>query len=204
MIPIVSYSKFLAKAHLKYYKSQEDLATLAGKQYFTDYRSELPKEVGSKNSVTLETLYGKKYLDRIKDYKSDACKVSENNANNRVYAYKTGKGNYNYYTILECNNYITDEDTKGPVIVFTPKTAISNQNITVVAKITDNKKVDVYSYQIIKNNTVIKEETNKLYKSPISFTLTEEGTYQIKAEATDEWGNKTIKTSEKYVIDGHH
>ena len=78
------------------------------------------------------------------------------------------------------------------------------KNITVVAKITDNKKVDIYSYQIIKNNTVIKEETNKLYTNPISFTLTEEGTYQIKAEATDEWGNKTIKTSEKYVIDGHH
>ena len=201
MISIVSYSKFLAKAHLKYYKSQENLATSAGKQYFTDYRSELPKEVGSKNSVTLETLYGKKYLDRIKDYKSDVCKASENNANNRVYAYKTGKGNYNYYTILECNNYITDEDTKGPVIVFTPKKAISNKNITVVAKITDNKKVDVYSYQIIKNNTVIKEENNKLYTNPISFTLTEEGTYQIKVEATDEWGNKTIKTSEKYVID---
>ena len=201
MIPVVSYSKFLAKAHLKYYKSQEDLATLAGKQYFTDYRSELPKEVGSKTSVSLETLYGKKYLDRIKDYKSNVCRAGENNANNRVYAYKTGKGNYNYYTILECNGYITDEDTKGPVIVFTPKTAISNQNITVVAKITDNKKVDVYSYQIIKNNTVIKEETNKLYTGPVSFTLTEEGTYQIKVEATDEWGNKTIKTSEKYVID---
>ena len=201
MIPVVSYSKFLAKAHLKYYKSQEDLATLAGKQYFTDYRSELHKEIGTKTSVTLETLYAKKYLERIKDYKSNVCKASENNANNRVYAYKTGKGNYNYYTILECNNYITDEDTKGPVIVFTPKTAISNQNITVVAKITDNKKVDIYSYQIIKNNTVIKEETNKLYTSPISFTLTEEGTYQIKVEATDEWGNKTIKTSEKYVID---
>ena len=201
MIPAVSYSKFLAKAHLKYYKSQEDLATLAGKQYFTDYRSELPKEVGSKTSVTLETLYAKKYLDRIKDYKSNVCKASENNENNRVYAYKTGKGNYNYYTIIECNDYITNKDTKGPVIVFTPKTAISNQNITVVAKITDNKKVDVYSYQIIKNNTVIKEETNKLYTSPISFTLTEEGTYHIKVEATDEWGNKTIKTSEKYIID---
>ena len=101
MIPAVSYSKFLAKAHLKYYKSQEDLATLAGKQYFTDYRSELPKEVGSKTSVTLETLYAKKYLDRIKDYKSNVCKASENNENNRVYAYKTGKGNYNYYTIIE-------------------------------------------------------------------------------------------------------
>ena len=202
MIPVVSYSKFLAKAHLKYYKSQEDLATLAGKQYFTDYRSELHKEIGTKTSVTLETLYAKKYLERIKDYKGKVCRApSGDDANNRVYAYKTGKGDYNYYTILECNGYITSKDTKGPVIVFTPKTAISNQNITVVAKITDNKKVDIYSYQIIKNNTVIKEETNKLYTSPISFTLTEEGTYQIKVEATDEWGNKTIKTSEKYVID---
>ena len=202
MIPIISYSKFLARAHLKYYNSQEDLATIAGKQYFTDYRSALPKEVGSKTSVTLETLYAKKYLERIKDYKGKVCRApSGDDANNRVYSYKTGKGDYNYYTILECNGYITSKDTKEPVIVFTPKKAISNQNITVVAKITDNKKVDVYSYQIIKNNTVIKEETNKLYTGPISFTLTEEGTYQIKVEATDEWGNKTIKTSEKYVID---
>lgn len=60
---VVTYNHFLAKSHLKYYKSQEDLITLAGKQYFTDYRNLLPKEIGTKESVDLATLYAKKYID---------------------------------------------------------------------------------------------------------------------------------------------
>ena len=59
-VGIATTNHFLSSAKEKYYKSQEDLITLAGKQYFTDYRSELPKEIGDKSSVTITTLYAKK------------------------------------------------------------------------------------------------------------------------------------------------
>lgn len=70
-----------------------------------------------------------------------------------------------------------------------------------VMKITDNMKVDSYSYEIVKNGTVVKQVENSKYTSPITITLTGEGTYVIRGHAIDEWGNKTDKASKKYVID---
>ena len=68
-------------------------------------------------------------------------------------------------------------------------------------KITDNMNVDIYSYEVIKDGTVIKTEKDKKYSGPITITLTEEGSYIIKGHAKDDWGNTTDKTSEKYIID---
>ena len=47
-------------------------------------------------------------------------------------------------------------------------------------KITDNMKVDSYSYEIVKNGTVVKQVENSKYTSPITITLTGEGTYVIR------------------------
>ena len=99
-VGVVAVTRFLESSKEKYYRSQEDLITLAGKQYFTDYRSQLPKEVGAKNSVTLETLYAQKYLDRVKDYSGKMCETTTDDTVNRVYAIKTATGNYQYYTIF--------------------------------------------------------------------------------------------------------
>ena len=78
----------------------------------------------------------------------------------KVYAYKVADNIYVYYSIIDCNGYQTDVDTKGPVITFNPNKAITNQNINVVMSIKDNKKVEYYSYQIIKDGTII---TTKKY-----------------------------------------
>ena len=61
-VTVVSVNSLLASSRRKYYQSQENTTVLAGKEYFTDYRSELPKNVGEKEAVTVDTLYTKKYL----------------------------------------------------------------------------------------------------------------------------------------------
>ena len=198
---VVTYNKFLENSKKKYYKSQEDLATLAGKQYFTDYRSKLPSAVGDKESVDLSTLYSLKYLDEIKDYSGKTCSPAKDADSNKVYAYKVLNGDYKYYTIIECNGYKTAKDKKRPVITFSPKKSVSNKNIDIVMKITDNMNVDIYSYEVIKDGTVIKTEKDKKYSGPITITLIEEGSYIIKGHAKDDWGNTTDKISEKYIID---
>ena len=202
-VVMVSYSKYLSKARLRYYKSQENLLTLAGKEYFTDFRSNLPTVVGSKTSVDLETLYSKKYIERIKDYNGKICSPVDSDINNRVYAYKVDDGKYLYYTIIECNGYVTAGDSKKPVIVFSPNSikATNANTVTVKMTITDNAKVEYYSYEIIKDGNIVKKELVKPYQTPIIITFNEEGTYQIMGHAIDSSGNKTNKTSGKYVID---
>lgn len=198
---VVAVTHFLENSKEKYYKSQEDLITLAGKQYFTDYRSQLPKEVGAKNSVTLETLYAKKYLDRVKDYSGKMCETTNDDTVNRVYAIKTATGNYQYYTIFKCSDYLTSVDNKAPVITFTPSSANTNKEVKVIMKITDNVGVDSFYYEIIKNGAIYKKTNYKPYTGPVNITIKDEGTYIIKGHATDKSGNTIDKSSKKYVID---
>lgn len=99
---IFSYSKYLKNAKLRYYNGQERMLVLSARDYFTDYLSKLPKEVGSETSVSLEELYFKKYISRLKDYSGKIC---ENKEENKVYAYKKSINNYQYYVNINCNGY---------------------------------------------------------------------------------------------------
>lgn len=200
-VGVVAVTHFLESSREKYYKAQEDLITLAGKQYFTDYRSKLPKEVGAKSSVTLDTLYAKKYLDRVKDYSGKMCEATNNDTVNRVYAIKVASGKYQYYTIFKCSDYITKVDNKAPVITFTPSSANTNKNVKITMKITDNVGVDSFYYEIIKNGVSYKKTGSKPYTDPVTITIKDEGTYIIKGHATDKSGNTTDKNSKEYVID---
>ncbi len=200
-VGVVAVTRFLESSREKYYKSQEDLITLAGKQYFTDYRSELPKEVGAKSSVTLDTLYAKKYLDRVKDYSGKICEATNDATVNRVYAIKTATGKYQYYTVFKCGDYLTKVDNKAPVITFTPSSANTNENVKITMKITDNVGVDSFYYEIIKNGVSYKKTDSKPYTAPVTITIKDEGTYIIKGHATDKSGNTTDKNSKEYVID---
>lgn len=199
-IGIVAVNGFLSSAKEKYYKSQEDLITLAGKQYFTDYRSELPKEIGNKSSVSIETLYSQKYLDKVKDYNGNQCETINDSTSNKVYAIKTDAGSYKYYTIFKCADYTTTVDNKAPVITFTPSSATTNKDIDVVIKITDNVGVDSFYYEITKDGTTYKKITSTSYTEPVTVTINDEGKYIIKVRATDKSGNITDKSSKEYII----
>ena len=198
---ILSYSKYLKNAKERFYASQEDTVTLSGKEYFTDFRSALPENIGDKTTVDLDTLYSKKYLSRLKDYNGKECQTSTDSNANKVYAYKVANNTYVYYSLIDCNGYKTEADTKNPVITFNPNKAITNGNINVVMTVKDNKKVEYYSYEVIKDGTVISKKDPTQYTNPITITLKDEGTYVIKGHAIDSSGNATDKTSGKYVID---
>lgn len=200
-VGVVTVTRFLESSKEKYYRSQEDLITLAGKQYFTDYRSELPKEIGTNNSVTLDTLYAKKYLDRVKDYNGKVCEGTSDDTVNRVYAMKTASGKYQYYTVFKCSDYLTKVDNKAPVITFTPSSANTNEDVNVTMKITDNVGVDSFYYEIIKDGVIYKKTDPKTYTDPVTITIKDEGTYIIKGHATDKRGNTIDKNSKEYVID---
>lgn len=198
---ILSYSKYLKNAKERFYASQEDTVTLSGKEYFTDFRSALPENIGDKTAVDLDTLYSKKYLSRLKDYNGKECQTSTDSNANKVYAYKVANNTYVYYSLIDCNGYKTEADTKNPVITFNPNKAITNGNINVVMTVKDNKKVEYYSYEVIKDSTVISKKDPTQYTDSVTITLKDEGTYVIKGHAIDSSGNTTDKTSGKYVID---
>ena len=67
------------------------------------------------------------------------CETTTDDTVNRVYAIKTATGNYQYYTIFKCNDYLTKVDSKAPVITFTPSSANTNKEVKVIMKITDSQ-----------------------------------------------------------------
>ena len=54
-IAYVSVSSILNSGDDSYYESQENMLVLAGREYYADHRSELPKEIGETSNVSLET-----------------------------------------------------------------------------------------------------------------------------------------------------
>lgn len=106
-IVLTSYSKYLKGAKERYFKNQEQAVMLSGKEYFTDYRSKLPQEIGEIKSVKLETLYEEKYIDKLKDYNGQKCNGSTDETANKVYVEKVSERKYTYYAIIECNDYKT-------------------------------------------------------------------------------------------------
>ena len=46
-------STILNRGSNSYYDSQENMLILAGREYFSDYRDKLPKDIGKTASVTL-------------------------------------------------------------------------------------------------------------------------------------------------------
>ena len=198
---LVSYNNYLKNAKKRYMKAQEDTVTLSGKEFFTDYRSDLPQTIGDKENVTITELNSKKYLSKLTDYNGKQCVPSNDTNYNKVYAYKVMDGVYLYYTLLDCNGYKTNEDHKGPTITFNPNKADINKDLNVIMTAKDNKKVAYYSYEIEKDGIVISSESYKPYNGSVTITLKDEGTYVITGHAIDSSGNVTNKKSGKYVID---
>ena len=61
-IAYVSVTNILDRGNGSYYDSQENMLVLAGREYFADHRSELPKEIGDTSNVTLKKLIEEKYI----------------------------------------------------------------------------------------------------------------------------------------------
>ena len=187
-------------AKLAYYDKEEGLVVIAGKDYFSDNRVELPKEVGEISKVNLNQLIAGNFIEEVLDYKKQACDYNDS----YVYAQKIDEGNYSYWVKLSCskNNYKTKEDTEAPTIVISPDIAVTNQTIQGTIEVKDNVKVSSLRYTILdpNGNTIAASNGFETYNGAVSFTLTDEGVYRIDASAYDSSGNLTNKT-QSYEID---
>ena len=195
---ITSITSILDKSHREYYESQENMLVLAGRDYFADYRSKLPKEVGETSSVTVETLINEKYIDPVKDRNDNDCNFKKSS----VTAQKITDKDYQYYVTLICDadKYETTEDRADPVIKYTPNKKSSTKPITVKMSVTDDKGVASFRYVITKDDEVIKDSGYQIYTGEIKETFTELGIYRIEGYAIDVSGNSSVKESGIYSV----
>ena len=195
---ITSITSILNRSHKEYYESQENMLILAGRDYYADYRSKLPKEVGETSSVTVETLIKESYIDPVKDRNDNDCDYKKS----EVIVQKITDKDYQYYVTLICNEdkYETTEDRADPVIKYTPNKKSSTKLITVKMSVTDDKGVASFRYVITKDDEVIKDSGYQIYTGEIEETFTELGIYRIEGYAIDVSGNSSIRESGIYSV----
>ena len=197
-IAYISVRSILDRGNDSYYVSQEDMLVLAGREYYADHRSELPKDVGDTSNVTLETLIEQKYIDPIKDRNENDCDF----VNSSVTVQKITETDYQYYGILTCSgdNYQTEEDEANPVIKFNPNKKSSQNSINVTMQVTDNVEVASVRYVITKDGEAYQDSGYQVYNGDINIRLTELGLYEITGYAIDTSGNMTSRRSGQYSI----
>ena len=200
----VTATNIINKARREYYKKQENLILISGKEYYSDYRSKLPKQVGGTREVTLKTLVGEKYIKPVEGYQNHSCDVEKS----AVYVQKLGESNYVYSILMDCDDYNTSTNGSNPIITFLPNSKRSNKTITVEMRVKDDKAVSDYSYQVYKlgskedsEGQIIESVSKTKYNKVIKIKLEEDGIYRIRGTAWDNEENATIKDSGVYEID---
>ena len=106
-IVLFSANKLIKTSNLEYYNTSEKMMILASKDYFADYRSYLPKEVGEKTRVLLSALVIEEYIDMIKDVNDNDCDTTKS----YVEVEKTSNKDCLYKAHLVCDkaNYETKD-----------------------------------------------------------------------------------------------
>lgn len=108
LIVVISVSSVSQKMRETHYEKQSNLIQLAGKDYFSDYRSLLPKKVTDPASeVSVKELVDRRYMDPPKDYKGVSCVNEES----KVYVRKKSNGEYQYDVYWTCDNGTLGGDT---------------------------------------------------------------------------------------------
>lgn len=107
---ILSFSNLTERSREEYYNSQEDMLILAAQEYFADYRSRLPKNIGEVVSVTVQTLVSLDYIDEVMSYENELCDLE----NSEVKVLKVSDKEYQYEVSLICDSYQTKDQTIDP------------------------------------------------------------------------------------------
>lgn len=107
---ILSFSNLTERSREQYYNSQEDMLILAAREYFSDYRSRLPQNIGEIASVTVQTLVSLDYIDEVMSYENQLCDLE----NSEVKVLKVSEEEYQYEVSLICDSYQTPTTTIDP------------------------------------------------------------------------------------------
>jgi len=192
-IAIAGIRGVLNRTKESYLDNQNKMVVLAGKTYYSDHRSKLPKVIGPIHEVSLQTLIDLKYIDPVKDANGKECVISDEGKESKVYVQKVSEEEYKYNGYLYCNGEESGiSDTVKPVVTLTPNklTTIQTKPVTVTLKVTDNEGVLSYRYIIYKEGKEFYDTGYKNYKKKVEIKLTENGSYTIKAYAYDTSGNR--------------
>ena len=196
---------------------------LAAKDYYSDYHSQLPTEIGAMSEVSVEQLVKLKYLDPVYDHKKKLCDVE----NSLVKVVKEKNNHYAYYVALICDNHksddITIKDNTIPDIIFSDTkegevgyktyeedtTLVKEQKgttkIIVTMHLKDNDMLDSY-YYVVRNdqNNIIKSVKGVIENKQeeiLIYTIEEDGSYQIEIQVKDKEGNRKVQVSPTYILD---
>ncbi len=101
----LAFTTIINKSKNNYYTTQEDMLKLAGQDYFLDYRSKLPKEIGETSNITLKQLIKEGYIENIKDQKGNDCDFEKSYV--KVEKIKDNDYKYNIKLICKKDNYET-------------------------------------------------------------------------------------------------
>ena len=118
-VGVVSYQTFFKSGEERYYDSLESDLLLAGNDYFTDHRDELP--TGNYYSeVSLSDLMREKYIEEVKDSHGNSCTVG------KVFVYRENN-KYVYEACLDCDGYKSsgkycNDESLTSVITITAET----------------------------------------------------------------------------------
>ena len=99
MVPVISNA--IVTSRLKFYEGQENSVQVSGRNYFTSNRERLPKEVGSKEIVSLRSLISSGYIKNVIDDQNKECDYDLS----YVEVTNVGVGEYQYYVRLVCADY---------------------------------------------------------------------------------------------------
>ncbi len=204
-ITIISLNKVFEKNRKNYYISQENMITLAGRNYAQDYRSSLPREVGQISKITLKDLKNKNYIDEVVDYKKKTC----DKAKSYVLVRKISKTKYEYHVNLNCPDYETEKTYKtGSLdIDFTISGKEYHQQVNVTIKSSQaGIKVGSYNYIVYKDNKEIKNSGNiKSSGDIVTFTVDldklQTGKYTVKVIAYDNYTTISSNKTDEIKID---
>lgn len=159
-LAVVSVSSMLQTAKEDYYDTIEKTIILAAQNYYGDHRGSLPRDVGQKRRVTIETLIEYNYLKRgdVVDYGKTECNVTDS----YVSVIKYSQDDYLYTLYLECPATTIDHEKSAENSLDVKvklnwesknvSAATADIDITVDSSIS---RISSYQYTIFKSNQVV-------------------------------------------------
>ncbi len=206
VIAIVSVNSIIQSSKEKHYTTAESQLKLAGQSYTQQNRSALPKAIGQKTKVSLESLVDSNYIEPIKDYSENDCDIK----NSYVQIFKYSQTEYSYLPYLDCPVYTSEEELTKSQPTVTVELSEENKTKKASAKMTasDNEKLLSWSYVVYKDNKEVFNSGSvmiKDYAKNVSKTLDlskyTPGDLKVVVTATNIYGITTTKTSTKHFVD---
>ena len=148
IIGIVSVTRLIESSKQHYYESQQSQLVLAARAYTGDHKEVLPRNVGEKKKIYLDTLYKNNYLkDKIVDKNNAECyPIDKKNPDGSikekgsyVNVVKTNKSDYSYKGYLYCKSCGQDGNCEEEMA------SDPNQKPTITITMPNNKDNDLFN-----------------------------------------------------------